>query len=740
MVNNSSFLIKEIPKFHAVSQRYDRMAFWKTEKEKCINGAWFGGKWCPGPLYFFINYFTIRFESEDGIVGRKIGRPFFRDIEWERAYVSEEAMGFSGFTNDNKYTCNRNYGPEKEKAIKYGWMTEELAKSKIYIPAREYLRRVHPENMGNPIYHNQAKNILQLTSRGTGKSYYAASEILHNFLFDGATDYSVYLNNRLNSTPMASDTVAGAIESKYVDDLLKKVKVAIEHLPDRQIINGELYPSPLFVGYTGSFASGKAISSQTGSVINVRTFADDPLAANGTRPNKAFIEECGFMNNFIEVIGALESTQASSDNKNLVIHALGTGGLTSHGAVTFNKEVFYNPEEFNFLAFDDIWENKGKIGFFISGEYGINKFKYGPNKITDVDRANEYINEEIEIARKSGNRRKYMAEIINKPLKPSDIFLTLEGNFFPIDDLRERLGEIENNKRTLEASWKVEFYIVSGKVEWKLSGKPILREFPHRRGDILDTAIEVYELPKMDSNDTIPYGRYLASLDPVDNDGGDDTEHSLLCGFILDSWTDRIVVEYTGRTRMTEDFYEQWRRCLIYFNAICNYERNLKGFYPHMKNSNSLHYLCDQPQILMEKGLAKGDGAVGNQTKGTHCTTPIANWGLELILSYLGAKAYEQPYVDPDKPDEAIYIKNLHNLKSPALIQELIAYNSEINADRVSSLVLLMILREDRLNISKSAFGKKVDTVTKNKFWDKAYKSFGQKNKFLDNRITHMKN
>jgi hypothetical protein len=1086
MINNDNFIVKEIPTFHAISQKYDRTAFWKSEKRKCLEGMWFGGKWCPGILYFFVNYFTIRFEIEDGSAGRKVGRPFFRDIEWERAYIVEEADGFSGFSGDTLYTCDRKYGPEKDKALKFGWITEDELKSKIYIPAREYMRKIHPTNLGRPLYRNSAKNILQLTSRGTGKSYFAACQILHNFLFDGSTNYDAYLESKNTQSPLNSDTVVGAIESKYSDDLLKKVKVAMEMLPDRQVINNEVYPSPLWVNSSGSLSSGKALVSTTGSVINVRSFSEDPLAANGTRPNKAFLEECfakgthvrmanlsikniediivgdailgidgnpkyvsktttgisnmykinqkrgidyivsgnhllyleqrskvglkddgikliaakdfntdelgkyrirttygkksglinfnnnkelkldpyylgiwlgdgisagqgvvvnitrdyeineylkelcirldlsynfrkattiendnviivcptkkigsgktnllrqdlqyynlinnkhipkdyltsseldrlellagiidtdgslgynttktshsyeicvhdrnelknnivflanslgfdvsvcssistkgynkkpippimkyrilikgeiwripvkvkrkkqnkwiktnavnsspisvenigigkyygftligtsdidhlfmledntivhncGFMNNFIEVIGAIESTQASSDYKNLVIHALGTGGLSVHGAVIYTKEVFYNPEEFNFLSFDDIWENKGKIGFFIPGTQGINKFKKGPNFITDEVNAKLYIEEEINKAKASGNRRRYMAEIINKPLKPSDIFLTVEGNFFPIDDIREHLASIENNKRILEASWKVEFYIKDGKVEWNVSNKPVLREFPHRRGDTLDTAIEIWELPKTDSSGKPPYGRYLASLDPVDNDGGDDTEHSLLSGFILDSWTDRIVVEYSGRTKLVDEFYEQWRRCLVFYNAICNYERNLKGFYPHMKKNTSLHYLCDQPEILSEKGLATRNGAaVGNQIKGTHCTIPIINWGLELLLTYINNKAYEQgDIVQDENTDEAIYIRNLSTIRSPAVLQEMLAYNSEVNVDRISSLILLMILREDRIMLSKNAFNKKVEVVTTNKFWDKAYK------------------
>lgn len=1071
MINNKNFLLEEIPKFHAISQQYDRTAFWKENKKLCIEGFWSGGKWMPGTLYYYCNFHTIRFE-EEGAASRKIGRPWLRDIEWEKAYIYEEALGFSGFSNDNAITCDRKYGPEKDRALKFGWITEDQLKSKIYIPAREYLRKLHPSNVGKPLYANQAKNVLDLEARGGGKdledntlvykkdgpikivdinigdliygadgqltnvvdkkhfddqlqyritfaddrsilcggghlwnvttkdggsytleteyiyntykgykrkipngkydfdsryfvqmnspivgeeinlpiepyylglwlgdgnshntgittiddeiknyiydyserlglhininlnksktcptynlngprngysgcnillnklrsldllnnkhipdiylnasfdqklellkglmdsdghigkthieftssiptlandfiklcrvmgirinittriphyrkngekvygklnyrfsvkpvfnifklsrksdqfsklgnysngthrkvsiknvepvsimsstciavdnndklfiagdyivthnSFWSSALILHNFLFDGSYDYDMYLSNKKDGTPLTSDTVVGAIESKYSDDLLKKVKIAMEHLPDKQTINNEIYPSPLWVNFSGSLSSGKTLTSSVGSMISHRTFMDNALSANGLRPNRAFLEEIGFLENIVEVIGALEATQASSDFKNLVIYMLGTGGLSAHGAITFTKEIFYNPEEFNCLSFEDIWEKKGKIGFFLPATHTINKFKKGENLITDEANAKIYVEEEIDKAKKSGNRRRYMAEIINKPLKPSDIFLTVEGNFFPIDDLREHLASIENNKRILDSSWKVEFYIKDGKCDWNVSSKPVLRDFPHKRGDNLDTAMEVWELPKMDSTSKPPYGRYLASLDPVDNDGGDDVDHSLMSGFIMDSWTDRLVLEYTGRTKLAEEFYEQWRRALIYYNAICIYERNLKGFFGHMKKNTCLSYLCEQPEVLNEKGLVQIKGAIGNQTKGVHCTTPIINWGLELLLNYINSKAYDQPDIEDE--DESNYVRNLSTIRSTAALQEMLAYNSEINADRISSLILLMILREDRINLSKNAFAKKVQIITQNKFWDRAYK------------------
>jgi len=69
--------------------------------------------------------------------------------------------------------------------------------------------------------------------------------------------------------------------------------------------------------------------------------------------------------------------------------------------------------------------------------------------------------------------------------------------------------------------------------------------------------------------------------------------------------------------------------------------------------------------------------------------------------------------------EEYDFVRNLSTIKSTALLQEMLAYNSEINADRISSLILLMILREERINISKNAFSRKVQVVTQNKFWDK---------------------
>ncbi len=711
IINNSNFLINEVPNFHPISQRYDYLDWWRSQKRACIEGKWFSGKWMPGTLYYYTNFHTISVESKEA-QGRLLGRPWLRDIEWEKAYIYEEACGFSGFSGDEKYTCNRQYGPEKQQALEFEWITQEELDSKIYVSAREYLRKNHFIDLGKPLYNNQAKNVIDLESRGGGKSFWSSGLINHNFLFDGATDYDYYLDKISKGEALRSDTVVGAVEAKFSSDLLSKSKVAFENLPGRQEINGEVFESPLYKTFTGSMASGKDFySAKSKSVIHHRTFADDPLAANGTRPNRAFLEEVGFLSSIIEVWGALESTQQSSEFKNLVIYGLGTGGLTKAGAALYAKEVFYNPEDYNCLAFDDEWEGKGKIGFFLPATKTLNQFKETENYITNEEMSLKFIEGNRIKAKQSNSKLRYITERINAPLAPSEIFLTTEGGIFPIEDLNARLATLESNKTALNSTYKVRFNLIEGKPQLTTTTKGVIREYPVRRGIDLDSAIELFELPKKDHNGNIPWGRYISGWDPVDVDGNDDITQSLQSVFIMDLWTNRIVAEYTGRTRIAEDYYEQVRRLLLFYNAICNYENNIKGPYGYFKNKNSLHLLAETPDILKDQNLLKGS-TIGNKSLGTRTNNEIINYGLGLQVSWMDGEAY-----NTDNGS-----MNLDTVESPGLIKEWIAFDKDINCDRVSAMNMLMILKEDRARATDIAINKRVVTKASDPFWNRAFK------------------
>jgi hypothetical protein len=551
----------------------------------------------------------------------------------------------------------------------------------------------------------------------SGKSYWASSCIQHNLLTDGARSYDAYLEGRkTGNLKSISQTLVGAIEAKYSMDLLDKVKFSLEHLPGKLTIriNGEDkdFPSPLMPELSGSWAPAKSIrDTLSGSSIVHRTFQDNPLAANGTRPNRAFIEEVGFMSNIQEVLGAVEATQPNKQtNKYLPIYMLGTGGYTTTGTAIWLKEIFYNPEAFDCLAFDDVWENKGKIGYFLPATKSQNDFKEGPNLISNEEKALESIMKAREKAKSSNNKVKLLTEIINQPIKPSEVFKTIEGNFFPTEELTEILADLESKEYLLNSTHRYEFNIIKGKVVPKVSDKQPIREFPLRKGLEMDACVEIFELPKRDKDGNIPYGRYLAGWDPVETDGNEDTNQSLQSLIILDSWTDRIVAEYTARTYISEEYYEQARRLLMFYNAICNYESNIKGPYGYFKNKNSLHLLCDTPEILKDESLIKTSN-IGNKSKGTRTNASIIDWGLRLVLTYLETQAY-------DKPEG---YRNMDTIKSPAILKELISYSPEINTDRVSALIMLMILREDRARITDISRRERIKTKANDRFWKKHF-------------------
>jgi len=733
MINNSNFKITEVPDFHPVAQMYEYDEWWKEQKKNIIEGFWSSGKWCPPELYYYINFHHIKRENEEKTT-TAISLPDLSDLEWEKAYIYSEACGFSGFEKDNKYTCHRWYGPEKDYALRYNKLTQEEINSKIYVPAREYLRRNFSTNLGKPLYHNTAKNVLDLEGRGGGKSMWASACIAHNYLFDGARDYEHHLKRRLDNNPYNSDTVVGAIQAVYSTDLLSKVSTALEYLPgQKQVINNfgevDIYPSPLSTISTGSLAPGKTLTSRTKSVLNHRTFQDNPLAANGTRPNRVFLEEVGFMNNITEVWGALEATQAAAQHKRLVIYALGTGGLTTAGAALYTQDIFYNPEEYNCLAFEDTWENKGNICYFVPAYLARREFKEEPNLITNVEKAQMRIAEEIENAKKGNSKIKLLAQIINNPRVPSEIFLRQEGTFFPVQDLKQALADLESNKILLKSSYRVDLIEKSkGKVEMIPSEKPVITEYPLRKSDIMDACIEIYQKPKLDSEGRVFGSRYIMSTDPVDDDGNDDIKRSLQSTWVLDTWTDEIVAEYTARTYLVSEYYENVRKLCVMYNARNLYENNKKGLYGHFKNKNALYYLAETPLILQDKELAKG-GGTGNKALGVNMSNDrVKLYGLQLALEWLEAPAYRNPE-----------IKRMYTIRGQAFLKELIAFSMDGNFDRVSAFIVLMIYRAELDHQIETTRQKEIKTTSESSFWSNAYKSFGkdkvhrQMQKYLNN-------
>ena len=702
IANPRDFILKEIPKLHPSSEEY--LFFWRQEKKRCVEGYWVGGTWMPGNLYFYINFWTILLNKSQHSKTKTPGKPFLRDLEWEFFYNWVEARGFSGFEDDTEYTCNRVYKEQPN-----------------YIPAREYLRKIWPKSMGRPLFENEAKNFMMMGSRGFGKSYSVAGGVAgHEFVFDGLKSYDP---DSLQNVP-STEIVVGAGDAKYSGDILKKTQFGLDNLPGGIEIGDKFYPSPFSKQYGGSWYSGKEIVAEykkkmggtwkvmgSKSKIKHRTFKDNPFAANGTRPAVMVLEEIGMFNNLKASHEASVECMKNGAYKFGSCMYLGTGGDMEGGGTVDARDMFYNPDVYDMISFEDDWENKGKISYFVPAYKGLNQFK-DKNGNTQIQSAKDYLDKFREKLKKGKNARSALdAELQNRPLVPSEVFLTRKGNLFPVADLLNRLAELEASNRERNHDYIGELYMDSStkKVKWKPNAKlkPIY-DFPIRGADDIAGCVLIYEMPYEDKDGDIPYGMYLAGTDPYDHD--ESTTSSLGSTFIINKLTNRIVAEYTGRPDTANQYYENLRRLLKFYNAKCLYENERKGLFQYLEHKHETYLLADQPEII--KDVIQNTKV--SRQKGMHMSKPLKSYGEELIKMWL-----LEPY-------ESDGLLNLHKIRSVALLKELVSYNNHGNFDRVMAFMMVMYHMEEvkKIKVEKE---RKVTTIYDQGFWNKKIFSRGGK-------------
>lgn len=145
----------------------------------------------------------------------------------------------------------------------------------------------------------------------------------------------------------------------------------------------------------------------------------------------------------------------------------------------------------------------------------------------------------------------------------------------------------------------------------------------------------------------------------------------------FESYSDIIVAEYTGRPKTSEEFYENVRKLLVYYNARLMCENQNTGLFVYFNNKHCDYLLADQPDII--KDIVR-DSKV-NRRKGCHMNKEIKLWGEGKIKEWL------------EEEVESSHMR-LESILSEPLLEELIQYNDKGNFDRVMALMQVMIYRE----------------------------------------------
>lgn len=492
-------------------------------------------------------------------------------------------------------------------------------------------------------------------------------------------------------------TVLTAYQKEYLSDnkdgTLSKFKPAINfsfsHTPFPHLM---LKNSPNEMSWQMGYKDEYGIERGSLNQVLAVSAKDDSEKLRGKRGWILFEE----MGSFKGLLSLYDITRKSVEDGDYTFATMYLVGTAAEDESDFSsaKTLLYYPEAYNILSVENVYDKpkqgKPTFGYFFPSY--INRAGcYNKDGVSDVVKALIEILMQRHKAKYSADPKSVLRVIAEDPITPAEAIIKVKSAFFPVTALTERLQQLDTDVHSFDDVYIGKLVMnKSGEVEFKPTSDEPIRKY----GVENDTpgAIEIFELPEKDRSGKVPNTRYIIGHDPVDNDQAESS--SLSSTFVLDLWTDKIVAEYTGRQSFAEDNFEIVRLLCLFYNAKCLYESNKKGIYAYFAKMNCTHLLADTPEYLRDKQMIKYSSFGSNQ-KGVNATAAINNYANGLIRDWLMKPVTMITTIDG--VEQEVVTQNLFFLRNRALIEELIAFNPEINVDRIRALGMVMLYREEKM-------------------------------------------
>ena len=613
--------------------------YWTEEAEYCMNGYTAeDGDRIPGYHYFYLNYFPIIRVNEKEV-----------EINGQTVKKSLKERDFPSFYDYDRW----------------------------YFECVEFASIV-------------GTHMVVLKSRRKGYSYKLGSQLVRNYTFY-----------------RESKGFAAAAEAEFLtkDGILTKAWDGLDFIDSntawykkRQTKNTPMHKKATFIQKD---SSGVQVEMGYKSEIIGITLKNDVQKIRGKAGSLIIFEEAG---KFPNLLAAWQIARPSVEQGSHVFGtmiAFGTGG-TADADFEGLKELFYRPSAYNCLQLDNIWDEDAlgqKCGLFIPQYANLEGVYFNKDNPDDPYNGKPFMDEDgntiEEVAKRfillqrqkvvenSTDKRAIDRHVSEQPVLPSEAVLNLSTNIFPKSELQKHLATIRNDvkyknfKHVGNLRQKEDLSVV-----FEHTPKNKQKDITRYRLDPKDDPtgqIVIWEHPI----DNAPWGLYIGGCDPYDHDKSG--TNSLGSVFIykrfqsFEQYHDIIVAEYTGRPDTAEQFYENIRLLLKYYNATLLYENEKRGLFFYFDKVNCLHYLADQPNGIL-RDIVK-DSKV-ERGKGIHMNQSIKDWGEGAIRDWL-IEEYE-----PGK-------KNLTKILSEPLLEELISYNNKGNFDRVMAFMLVMAYKQE---------------------------------------------
>lgn len=615
----------------------DYNKYWEQETDRCLNGYTApDGEGITGYNYFYLNYSPImRLKEEE-----------YTDREGNLRKRRQRILEFPSFWDyDYYYFC-------------------AIEQAEI-----------------------EGKHMAVLKCRQRGYSFKGGSMLVRNYmLIPGSKNFAI------------------ASEQKFLigDGLLTKAWQIMDFLDKhtawakQRLVSTRMERTS---GYKITDEFGKQTEQGYLSSITGITLKNDPERVRGTRAKLVLWEEGGKFPSLLDAWRIEQPSVETDDGKAFgLMIAFGTGG-TEGASFEGLKELFYKPKSYNVLSFPNIWDEgreNTECAFFVPAYSNLESFDDDGNQVYMDRDGNSYKEKAIENLIDQRNKVKDGGAsqqsidrfISERPIKPAEAVLELGKNIFPRKLLMDQLTRIRTNKK-LQSMKHIVDLEWDGNGQVKATEKPSgdITNYPLKKGDKPHGSVVIWEYPVKDP----PHGLYIGGCDPYDHD--DSFTNSLGSTFIFkrvragEAWTDVIVAEYSGRPDTAEEYYENVRKLLTFYNARLLFENERKGIYPYFTNKHCDYLLADQPDKIISEVFK--DSKV-QRRKGCHMTKQIRAYGEGLILEWL-LDEFEEGH------------PNVERVYSEPLIEELIENDGVRNVDRVIALCMVMIYREELYQLKVSS-------------------------------------
>ena len=532
----------------------------------------------------------------------------------------------------------------------------------------------------------------ELASRGKGKSYMGAGLLAKRFKLGESEN----VRQKVLSAVTASDR-------KYIwgpNQILNMFKYYIDFQSQHTQFPRQLLTDSAQALMWESGFKDKETGVRKGTqnaVVGVTTGVNQDKL-NGSRGVLYLIEEAGIFNNLNNLYQMIRPSVEDGKDVYGLIFMYGTAG-DDMSDFTSLQEIMYNPDGYNMEKNENVWDKEGQGRKYFTFFYPA--YLNRANCMDEEGNSNvtkallEICQDRYQVKYNSSDINAITKRISQYPITPQEAIIRAHATIFPITELNERLNQIDNNPNFYDQTYVGDLvFNGNGEVEFSPSSAKPIRDFPTKDNKITG-AIEIFDMPVKNSEGKIPTGRYIAGADPYD----DDVSNTMSLGtvFVMDTWTDTIVAEYTGRPTFANDYYEICRKLCLFYKASLMYENNKKGLFGYFSMMNCVYLLADTPEYLKAKQLIKETG-YGNKAKGIGISGggTLKGYGYERIQSWLMT-----PFTTIEKDSEGkefeVTLPNLYRLRNRALIKELILWNPNINVDRIMALVQLILYREEKM-------------------------------------------